>query len=221
MIREVETQEVIEAGNGLKKKASKIYCNSTDNKPTSDLVNGSRLIEVDTGKEYLFNEVSSSWVEVSGGGGGGTQNYKETYSGTALGHLGANIGANIEAFIEEHIGSYETNWHKFYEMLGSGDISMDIMWDFGQIVAGYEILTPFQMASDWTTSAIIRGGFGQFTTDPTDTQAGLDARILLEEPGVSLSHLVVYNNGAISDFMDYAGVIGYFLTLYFHEMPQA
>lgn len=39
-----------------------IYCVSTDTLPTEGLVTGSMALEVDTGKLYLFNEVTPAWV---------------------------------------------------------------------------------------------------------------------------------------------------------------
>lgn len=38
-------------------------CLSTDTKPTT-YANGSLLIEIDTGKIYMFNETGSEWVEL-------------------------------------------------------------------------------------------------------------------------------------------------------------
>ena len=37
---------------------------STVSKPTTGVITGSVFVEVDTGKAYLFNEASSTWVEV-------------------------------------------------------------------------------------------------------------------------------------------------------------
>ena len=36
---------------------------STDSKPTTGIVTGSIFVEVNTGKVFLFNEASSTWVE--------------------------------------------------------------------------------------------------------------------------------------------------------------
>jgi hypothetical protein len=36
---------------------------STDQKPTSGIVSGSYFVEVDTGKEYLFDETGETWYE--------------------------------------------------------------------------------------------------------------------------------------------------------------
>ncbi len=41
---------------------------STDTKPASGIVTGSRYIEVNTGKEYRFDEVSGEWYEQQGVG---------------------------------------------------------------------------------------------------------------------------------------------------------
>lgn len=46
------------------KKYVELYGLSTDTKPTSGIVTGSVFVEVNTGKAFLFNEDSSSWVEV-------------------------------------------------------------------------------------------------------------------------------------------------------------
>lgn len=38
-------------------------CLSTDTKPTSDIENGSSLIEMDSGKLYFYDAESGDWVE--------------------------------------------------------------------------------------------------------------------------------------------------------------
>ena len=63
MIR-IFNNQLVAVENGAAKNVATIYCDSTDTKPTSDLANGSTLTEVDTGKNYLFNEETSSWVEM-------------------------------------------------------------------------------------------------------------------------------------------------------------
>ena len=55
------------------------YGLSTDTKPTEGVRNGSKLIEMDTGKVYFFDAEGAQWLEfggssaalVGGGGGGG------------------------------------------------------------------------------------------------------------------------------------------------------
>lgn len=39
------------------------YGLSTDAKPTKDIITGSSFNEVDTGKRFLFDEVSRTWTE--------------------------------------------------------------------------------------------------------------------------------------------------------------
>ena len=40
-------------------------CLSTDSKPTDGIANGSLVIEMNTGKIFMFNEAGSAWVELS------------------------------------------------------------------------------------------------------------------------------------------------------------
>ena len=40
---------------------------STDQKPTEGIVSGSYFVEVNTGKEYLFDETESTWYEKPAG----------------------------------------------------------------------------------------------------------------------------------------------------------
>ena len=46
------------------KKYVELFGLSTDSKPTTGIITGSTFVEVDTAKVYLFNESSSTWVEV-------------------------------------------------------------------------------------------------------------------------------------------------------------
>lgn len=41
-----------------------VYCTSEDTKPGEGYMNGSVLIEVDTGNVYLYNEDTDGWVKV-------------------------------------------------------------------------------------------------------------------------------------------------------------
>ena len=70
MIRQYNNRTV-QVENGVTKYLADIFCNSTDTKPTANLVNGSKLTEVDTGKTFLYDEADTEWVEYSAGGGGG------------------------------------------------------------------------------------------------------------------------------------------------------
>lgn len=39
---------------------------STDNKQDGNLITGSLFLEVDTGKVYVFDEISGTWNEIGG-----------------------------------------------------------------------------------------------------------------------------------------------------------
>lgn len=39
-------------------------CLSTDTKPTTGIANGSVVIEMNTGKVFMYNESGSAWVEL-------------------------------------------------------------------------------------------------------------------------------------------------------------
>ena len=49
------------------KKYAEMFGLSTDSKPTTGLVTGSKFTEVDTGDVYLFDEVGGTWAKVSAG----------------------------------------------------------------------------------------------------------------------------------------------------------
>lgn len=59
VVGDVLTQD--ESGNLL--HIQDMFGLSGDSKPTTGLATGSSFVEVDTGKAYLFNETSSTWVE--------------------------------------------------------------------------------------------------------------------------------------------------------------
>ena len=40
-------------------------CNSADTKPTTGVPNGSKLLEMDTGTVYVYDEENTTWQEVS------------------------------------------------------------------------------------------------------------------------------------------------------------
>jgi hypothetical protein len=41
-----------------------VRCLSTDEKPTEDIMNGSTLLEMDTGKMYMFDKDNETWREI-------------------------------------------------------------------------------------------------------------------------------------------------------------
>lgn len=48
---------------GILKRYVEGSCLSTDEKPTTNIANGSTLVEMDTGKVYMFDEENSTWRE--------------------------------------------------------------------------------------------------------------------------------------------------------------
>lgn len=71
-------------------------CLKTDTKPTQGIANGSKCIEMDTGKTYMFNEEDSEWEELpsSGGGGGGSSDF----STATVSIVNTNGSANIDFY---------------------------------------------------------------------------------------------------------------------------
>lgn len=64
MIRANKEQLVEVTAEGKSVNMAELFGTSTDTKPTEGYCNGTTFLEVDTGKIYLFNEDTSSWVEV-------------------------------------------------------------------------------------------------------------------------------------------------------------
>lgn len=46
------------------KQIANLFGTSNDSKPTTGYANGATFLEVDTGKIFLFNEDTSTWVEM-------------------------------------------------------------------------------------------------------------------------------------------------------------
>lgn len=69
----VTIQDAVQYVNGVACTTQKVWCKSTDVKPTEGIGNGSQLREMDTGKDYAFDAESGEWLEQpeEGGGGGG------------------------------------------------------------------------------------------------------------------------------------------------------
>ena len=64
MIRYTKRQTVGEIKDGNKTTYIEYlegYCNTSDEKPTKNIANGSNLIDTDTGDWYFFNENTQTW----------------------------------------------------------------------------------------------------------------------------------------------------------------
>lgn len=59
---------LVERAFTAEKKYVELFGLSTDSKPTTGIVTGSKFTEVDTGDEYLFDETGdSTWTKVKAG----------------------------------------------------------------------------------------------------------------------------------------------------------
>lgn len=72
------------------KQLGKGVCVSSDVKPTENMANGSKLLELDTGKKCVFDEASASWIEYGTGEdrSGAVYIKTETITGTLENPLG-------------------------------------------------------------------------------------------------------------------------------------
>ena len=61
-MRTIEVKPVY-TETGEYKRIVTIFGNSSESKPTDGIAYGSVFVEVNTGKAFLFNEDTSSWVE--------------------------------------------------------------------------------------------------------------------------------------------------------------
>lgn len=85
-------------------------CLSTDTKPTTGIANGSTIIEINTGKTYMFDEEGSEWDEIGSSGGGGGGGGGSDFSTATVTLFMANYeDGRIGAFIESpNIDEYDT-----------------------------------------------------------------------------------------------------------------
>lgn len=77
----------------------KLYCrfagNSSDTKPTAGIVTGSKFEEVDTGKEFLFDEDSLEWVAQNSGNGRTSIAGATVTLGASLAYTGSELTQTV------------------------------------------------------------------------------------------------------------------------------
>lgn len=77
----------------------KLYCrfagNSSDTKPTAGIVTGSSFLEVDTGKEFLFDEDLIEWVAQNSGNGRTSIAGATVTLGSALAYTGSELTQTV------------------------------------------------------------------------------------------------------------------------------
>ena len=57
------TKDPVVFGTNPTKRYVEGHCLSTDTKPTAYIANGSMLLEMDTGKVFMFDEEHTQWEE--------------------------------------------------------------------------------------------------------------------------------------------------------------
>lgn len=185
-----------------------IYCDSSDTKPTTELANGSTLTEVDTGKKYLFNEATTSWVEVSGGGGGGSANTKEVYTGMLDG-----LGTKLTEIAVAN-GGVDTFTNNISNANISASLALDLFGDGDETVMAFTI----------PTYSILVANVASFGSGAVQAALSISTTININVDGtksIILQKADAEFAGSYVDLKQNASNIPYTLTLYFHEMPQA
>ena len=200
MIRIYQAQ-LVEVEDGSTLNRAEVFCNSNDAKPTEDLCNGSTLTEVDTGKNYLFNEATSSWVEVSGGGGGGSVNNNtvETYTGTF-----GSLFDNMVLILENKYPEDANGWNALNNDYLAGKVSGRIDFMLGDDHYGAALTTQ-------TNGVIFVNG-----NNTLDLVFSIFAGVI-ESRAVSTVYTIQY--GVTTDMTSMVASVPYTLTLYWHEMP--
>lgn len=101
---------------------------STDAKPTADLITGSRFVEADTGKAYLFNETGSSWAE--------SQQFTEAVAAYLDDHPEALDQAAIEAIFDERLDGIEDDLSGLKSAIDSFTFESPNLFDKTMVVPG-------------------------------------------------------------------------------------
>ena len=94
----------------------KFYGNSGDTKPTTGIVTGSKFTEVDTGIEYLFDEVSGGWIAQNTGNGKTSVAGATVTLGSALTYNGSEQTQGISSV---KIGSTTLTASTDYEIINN------------------------------------------------------------------------------------------------------
>lgn len=90
--------------------------NSGDAKPTYGIVTGSKFVEVDTGIEYMFDEVSGAWVAQNTGNGKTSVANATVTLGSALTYNGSEQTKSVSSV---KIGSTTLTVSTDYEIVGN------------------------------------------------------------------------------------------------------
>ena len=157
----------------------KLFCrfagNSGDSKPTAGIVTGSSFLEVDTGIEYLFDELSGAWVAQNTGNGktsiagatvtlgsaltyDGTEKTK-TVSSVKIGSttLNASTDYTVEGNKGTEVGSYTMRINGVGDYTGYIDEAWSIGKGSGAVVADPDTLSIEEGGDAGTSTLTITG----------------------------------------------------------------
>ena len=221
MIRRLNEKLVaVESGGAV--NIATIYCNSTDEKPTDALANGSKLIEVDTGAEFLFDEENSEWVEVSTGGGGGSANKWYRYSGLLDGGSeNQGLPFMLGGFIEQEYGE---DWSQHYgdlcDDMNGNRVEMELTLTVGDARVTFNLKIGEDNRADydnydvWGSLCILQ------PSTPNTRTAGYINYNISKTNGIVLSWIWTIQDGSFVDITSYALLLPYTLDIYVHDKPS-
>lgn len=147
----VTIQDAVQYVNGVACTTKKVWCKSTDVKPTEGIGNGSQLREMDTGKDYAFDAENGEWLEQpeeGGGGGGGsstlsgltdvdisnpTDGQTLVYNATAQKwENGAGGGGVMVVHVDAQTGVFDKTWQEIHDAaITRGAIIVGEFTDYG------------------------------------------------------------------------------------------
>ena len=149
--------------------------NSGDTKPTTGIVTGSSFLEVDTGIEYLFDEVSGGWVAQNTGNGKTSIAGATVALGSALTYDGTEktksvssvkIGASTltvttDYTVEGNKGTEPGNYVMRIKGVGNYTGYVDADWSIGKgsggVVASPDTLSLEEGGDDGTSTLTVTG----------------------------------------------------------------
>ena len=172
------------------------FCgNSGDTKPTAGIVTGSSFLEVDTGIEYLFDEVSGGWVAQNTGNGktsvagatvtlgsavsyDGTEKTKSV-SSVKIGSttLTASTDYTIAGNTGTEVGTYTMRINGVGDYTGYIDVEWSIGKGSGAVVADPDSLSLEEDGDAGTSTLTITGdgtGISVSTSDATVATAEVE-----------------------------------------------
>jgi len=179
-------------GDPLERKSG--YCVAADTKPTGgSIANGSRLIEMDTGKVFFFDAESGEWDEFGSGGGsgGGNPNTVQTITGT----------------LDDPWG--DLDYAEFRAALIANEATAKIAADATSLGFG-TIEQPVQAGDNMST----------FTDGCFIDGENITANDIRWDSTIGdLVTFAIFANGTVADAIQYASLVPTTLTIIWHPLP--